>query len=161
MRKSVLTAFSTAIAAAALLTGAGAAAAQSAEPVGSAGSGGSAQESPVIPEGPEVHGNPIDPVDPEIPAECVFIKTAAGLVRCMDLDPAMLGALGSIGYGSLGTGSLMDLLTGLVNGGSVVLSVDVPNSTGSYAPGSLGSYGPEASIGELALIPIGSLSGAS
>lgn len=120
MRKSVLTAFSTAIAAAALLTGAGAAAAQ----------------------------------EPDEQEEL-------GTIRSGLLAPVIGGALSSIGYGSLGTGSLMDLLTGLVNGGSVVLSVDVPNSTGSYAPGSQGSYGPEASIGELALIPIGSLSGAS
>ena len=158
MRKPLLAAFSTAIAAAALLTGAGVATANAAEPVGSVGS---SQQGPEIPQGPPVQGDPIEPADPEIPAECVYIKTAAGLIRCMDLDPAVVGALSSIGYGSLGTGSLADLLTGLVNTGSVVLSVDVPNSTGSYAPGSVGSYGPEAAIGNLALLPIASLAGAS
>lgn len=74
-----------------------------------------------------------------------------------DMDVAGL----SLGYGSFGTGSLMGLISNLVNAGSVVLSVDVPNSTGSYAPGSFGSYGPEASIGELSVAPLGSLGGAS
>ena len=69
--------------------------------------------------------------------------------RLVRVDPLLAGQLGSLGYGSLGTGSLLDLLTGAINTGSVVLSVDVPNSTGSYAPGSLGSYGPEASVAEL------------
>lgn len=85
----------------------------------------------------------------------------SGTIRSALLSPAVSEAIGSIGYGSLGTGSLMDLLSGLINTGSVALSVDVPNATGSYAPGSLGSYGPEASLGEIFLIPIGSLAGAS
>ena len=57
--------------------------------------------------------------------------------------------------------TLMDLLTGLINAGSVILSVELPNATGSYAPGSLGSYGPEASIGDVLTIPVASLGGAS
>ncbi|EYT62058.1 hypothetical protein H483_0111535 [Dietzia sp. UCD-THP] len=99
---------------------------------------------------------------PDEPTEpfCVWIQTQNGL-RCMSVDPATIDALGSLGYGSFGTGSLMDLLSTIINTGSVVLSVDVPNSTGSYAPGSLGSYGPEASIGELAVGSIGSIAGAS
>jgi hypothetical protein len=56
---------------------------------------------------------------------------------------------------------LTDLLTGLINAGSVILSVELPNATGSYAPGSLGSYGPEASIGDVLTIPVASLGGAS
>ncbi|WP_314037633.1 hypothetical protein [Dietzia sp. CH92] len=135
MRATTFAAAVSAFAAAALLTGAGAAAAQP---------GG---------EGPAV--------DPDVPAGCVYIPTTAGPVRCMSLDPVRGAVAGSIGYGSLGTGSLMDLLSELINTGSVVLSVDVPNGTGVYAPGSLGSYGPEASLGEILLIPIGSLAGAS
>ncbi|AWH91073.1 hypothetical protein [Dietzia lutea] len=120
MRATTLATTVSALAAAALLTGAGAASAQETEDS----------------EGP-------------------------GTIRSGLLSPAVSEAIGSIGYGSLGTGSLMDLLSGLINTGSVVLSVDVPNSTGSYAPGSLGSYGPEASIGELVTLPIASLGGAS
>lgn len=120
MRATTLAATVSALAAAALLTGAGAATAQ--EPEDSEGS---------------------------------------GTIRSALLSPAVSEAIGSIGYGSLGTGSLMDLLSGLINTGSVALSVDVPNAKGSYAPGSLGSYGPEASLGEIFLIPIGSLAGAS
>ena len=83
--------------------------------------------------------------------------------RVSGLTPAgpMTGAGNSAGYGSFGTGSLMDVLSMIINTGSVVLSVDVPNSTGSYAPGSLGSYGPEAALGALSVAPIGSLAGAS
>ncbi|MET3860859.1 hypothetical protein ABIE38_001781 [Dietzia sp. 2505] len=99
---------------------------------------------------------PEEPTDPF----CVWIQTMNG-ARCMSVDPATIDALGSLGYGSLGTGSLMNLLTTLINTGSVVLSVDVPNSTGSYAPGSLGSYGPEASIGELSVGSVGTFAGAS
>lgn len=84
-----------------------------------------------------------------------------GTIRSGLLAPVVGETLGVIGYGSFGTGSLMDLLSGLINTGSVVLSVDLPNATGSYAPGSLGSYGPEASIGDLLTIPIASLGGAS
>ena len=84
-----------------------------------------------------------------------------GTIRSVLLAPNVGEALGSIGYGSLGTGSLMDLLTGLINAGSVILSVELPNATGSYAPGSLGSYGPEASIGDALTIPVASLGGAS
>ncbi|MFN3601613.1 MAG: hypothetical protein ACK4UY_09520 [Dietzia sp.] len=100
-----------------------------------------------------------EPAEPT-PQYCVWIQTMTGN-RCMTVDPATIDALGSLGYGSFGTGSLMDLLTTIINTGSVVLSVDVPNSTGLYAPGSLGSYGPEASIGELSVGSIGSLAGAS
>jgi hypothetical protein len=71
----------------------------------------------------------------------------------------LAAAAGSFGYGSFGTGSLADLITGLINSASVTLSVDVPNSTGSYAPGSLGSYGPEAAIGQLSVGSIGSVGG--
>ncbi|MDV8002048.1 hypothetical protein [Rhodococcus sp. IEGM 1408] len=101
------------------------------------------------------------PTDLEVDAGCVDIETFGGVIRCMNLDPALAGQLGSLGYGSLGTGSLLDLLTGVINTGSTTLSLDVPNSTGSYAPGSLGSYGPEASIGELSVGSLGSLAGAS
>lgn len=138
MRATTLAAAVSALAAATLLTGAGAATAQTGEP-----------------------GETVGPVDQGTDAGCVYVKVFPGAVRCMNLDPAMIAAAGSIGYGSLGTGSLMDLLSGLINTGSVALSVDVPNATGSYAPGSLGSYGPEASLGEILLIPIGSLAGAS
>ncbi|MFN3339797.1 MAG: hypothetical protein ACK40Z_08875 [Dietzia sp.] len=127
MRTTMLAAASTALTAAALLTGAGSATAAPAEPTA---------------------------------PYCVWIQTLNG-TRCMSVDPATIDVLGSLGYGSLGTGSLMDLLTTIINTGSVVLSVDVPNSTGSYAPGSLGSYGPEASIGELSVGSVGSLAGAS
>ena len=135
MRATTLATTVSTLAAAALLTGAGAATAQTGEPVG--------------------------PVEPDTAAGCVYVVVFPKTERCMNLDPAMIAAAGSIGYGSLGTGSLMDLLSGLINTGSVALSVGVPNSTGSYAPGSLGSYGPEASLGEILLIPIGSLAGAS
>ncbi|AVM64244.1 MULTISPECIES: hypothetical protein [Dietzia] len=64
---------------------------------------------------------------------------------------------GSLGYGSLGTGSLMDLVSLIVSTGSAVLSLEIPNATGSYAPGSLGSYGPEASLGHLSATLTGSL----
>ena len=86
-----------------------------------------------------------------------------GAIRSGLLAPVVRGAVGGIdiGYGSFGTGSLMDLLSIMINTGSVVLSLDVPNSTGSYAPGSTGSYGPEASIGDILTIPIASLGGAS
>ena len=135
MRTSALAAVSTAFAAAALLTGAGSAVADPAEPM--------------------------DPLTPGVDAGCVYITTPTGALRCMTLDPASFTATGSLGYGSGGTGSLMDLLSGILNTGSVVLSVELPNSTGSYAPGSLGSYGPEASIGELSVAPVASLAGAS
>lgn len=102
-----------------------------------------------------------NPTDLEVDAGCVYITTFGGIIRCMTVDAALGGQLGSLGYGSLGTGSLLDLLTGVINTGSTTLSVDVPNSTGSYAPGSLGSYGPEATIGELSVGSIGSLAGAS
>lgn len=92
---------------------------------------------------------------------CVWITTFAQLSRCMAAGPDEVDSLSSLGYGSLGTGSLADLLSTVINTGSVVLSVDVPNSTGSYAPGSLGSYGPEAAIGALLVSPIGSIAGAS
>lgn len=92
---------------------------------------------------------------------CIPIETHVGGIRCMTMTPAEAAALGSLGYGSLGTGSLLDLLTGGINTGSTALSLDIPNATGSYAPGSLGSYGPEAAIGELSVGSIGSLGGAS
>jgi len=94
---------------------------------------------------------------------CITIETFNGH-RDMCLTPAVADVVGSLGYGSLGTGSLADLLSRVINTGSVALSVDVPNSvgsTGSYAPGSTGSYGPEASIGELATASTGSAAGAS
>ena len=136
MRRTALTTAVSALASAALLTGAGTAAADEEQPM--------------------------TPVDLDTPAGCVFIESFTDAVRCMNLDPAQLAAVtGSFGYGSFGTGSLADLLTGIINAGSVVLSVDLPNSTGSYAPGSTGSYGPEASVGEILTIPIASLGGAS
>lgn len=114
MRKTLLTTASSALAAAALVLGAGTAAAD----------------------------------EPE-----------QGTIRGGLLAPALTEALGSIGYGSAGTGSLMDLLTGAINLGSTTLSVDVPNSTGSYAPGSFGSYGPEASVGQLLTGSLGTVAG--
>lgn len=91
---------------------------------------------------------------------CVFITTYTGVVRPMCLFPtAGEGGGASLGYGSFGTGSLADLLTGIINTGSVVLSVEVPNSTGSYAPGSTGSYGPEASVGQVLTGSVGSAGG--
>lgn len=92
-----------------------------------------------------------EPVEPE----------EKGWVSGLTTVGPMIGAGNSTGYGSFGTGSLMDLLSMIINTGSVVLSVGVPNSTGSYAPGSLGSYGPEAAIGELLVGPLASLGGAS
>ena len=136
MRRTSLATVVSALATSALLTGAGTA---------------TADEEQSVP-----------PVDLDTPAGCVYITPSTGVVRCMNLDPAQLAAVtGSFGYGSFGTGSLADLLTGIINAGSVVLSVDLPNSTGSYAPGSTGSYGPEASVGEILTIPIASLGGAS
>ena len=127
------TALVSALAAATLVVGAGAA---SAEDVG---------------DGPEV-----DP-DAEV---CIWIKDFADRDRIACLFPSGNGGGGSdLGYGSFGTGSLADLLSGVINTGSVVLSVGVPNSTGSYAPGSTGSYGPEASIGQLLTGSIGAVGG--
>lgn len=141
MRTTARTTAVSALAAAALLVGAGTAAADEEQPV--------------------------TPVDLDTPAGCVFIESFTGVVRCMTLDPAELdpaeldAASRSFGYGSFGTGSLADLLTGIINSGSVVLSVDVPNSTGSYAPGSTGSYGPEAVVGQVLTLPLASLGGLS
>lgn len=100
----------------------------------------------------------VDPVDLDVDAGCVIVQIFTGKSSCATLEPAdLLEAAGSLGYGSFGTGSLMDLLTGAINTGSVLLSVDLPNSTGSYAPGSFGSYGPEAIIGQLSTTLTGSL----
>lgn len=127
MRKTLLATASSALAAAALLVGAGTVGAQTC---------------------PEV-----------IDAEQVDAGDRA-TVPCRGLAPVSAGEPGSdLGYGSLGTGSLMDLITMVINTGSTTLSLAVPNATGSYAPGSFGSYGPEASIGELIVGPIGSLGG--
>lgn len=120
MRMPTFAALATALAAATLVTGAGTAAAEDAGP----------QE------------------DARSERQCLLTQTFMG-PRCMNLDPATFDANGTLGYGSFGTGSLADLMNGIVNFGSVALSMDVPNSTGSYAPGSLGSYGPEASVGEV------------
>lgn len=107
-------------------------------------------------------GELVDPMDTDVPAGCVIIETYTQALRCMNLEPAAAAVSTlSLGYGSLGTSSLMDLLSGLINTGSVILSVELPNATGSYAPGSTGSYGPEASIGEALTIPVASLGGAS
>ena len=98
-------------------------------------------------------------VDPDA-TPCIYITTYTGGVRSMCLFPSAEGGGGSsLGYGSFGTGSLADLLTGILNTGSVVLSVDVPNSTGSYAPGSTGSYGPEAAIGQILTGSLGAVGG--
>lgn len=145
MRRTALTTAVSALAAAALLAGAGTAAADE-----------------VAPGAPVVPVEEVGPVDLDEVAECVFLPTFTGVVRCMVLEPAELAAVtGSLGYGSLGTGSLADLLTGIINAGSVALSVDLPNATGSYAPGSTGSYGPEASVGQVLTTPIASVGGAS
>lgn len=133
MRKSALTTAASALAALSMVLGAGAAQAQDTE------------DDPVI--------------DPDA-VVCITIETYTG-TRDMCLTPRMADVVGSLGYGSLGTGSLADLLTRVINTASVVASVDVPNSTGSYAPGSLGSYGPEASIGEVFTASTGSAAGAS
>lgn len=136
MRTTTLAATVSALAAATLLTGAGTATAQQIDRV--------------------------DPMDPDAAAGCLYITTHTDALRCMNLEPAAAAVSTlSLGYGSLGTSSLMDLLTGLINAGSVILSVELPNATGSYAPGSLGSYGPEASIGDALTIPVASLGGAS
>ena len=98
-------------------------------------------------------------IDPDA-NPCIFITTYTNVVRAMCLYPSVAAdGVGGFGYGSFGTGSLADLLTGFVNAGSVVLSVDVPNSTGSYAPGSTGSYGPEASVGQTLTGSIGDAGG--
>ena len=145
MRTTALAA--TALTAAALLAGGGTAMAEEADPVDTVG--------------PADTVDTVGPVDTETSAGCVSIPVFAGLNRCMNVDPAAFAPTSGSGYGSFGTGSLMDLLSGLINTGSVVLSVDLPNATGSYAPGSLGSYGPEASIGGLLTVPTASLRGAS
>ena len=93
----------------------------------------------------------------EDPAGCVVVEIFTGQLRCMNLEPSVMDAIGSAGYGSAGTGSLADLLSMLVATGSNTLSVDVPNLTGSYAPGSLGSYGPEAAVGELSTASLGTV----
>ena len=77
------------------------------------------------------------------------------------LSPAMIDSLGSIGYGSAGTGSLMDLVTGVINFGSTTLSLDVPSSIGWYAPGSTGSYGPLAPVGEVLTASVAVIGGTS
>lgn len=92
---------------------------------------------------------------------CIPIENYTGTPRCMVIDPAAPVAPGSLGYGSFGTGSLADLLAGVINAGSTTLSLDIPIATGSYAPGSFGSYGPEAAIGQLFVGSLGSLAGAS
>lgn len=132
MRTTILATTTSVLTAAALVLGAGTAAAEDAVPPGTT-------DEPT----------------------CVGIKTFEGRSRIMCLTPQMLGAPGSLGYGSAGTGSLADLLSGVINAGSVALSVDLPNLTGSYAPGSLGSYGPEASIGQVLTGSVGSAGGAS
>lgn len=132
MRTTTLAATTSALAAAALLIGAGTAAAEEVD----------------------------QPETPENPT-CIVIETFGGTPRTMCLTPQMLDSFGSLGYGSAGTGSLADLLTGVINTGSVALSVDLPNLTGSYAPGSLGSYGPEASVGQVLTGSLGSVAGAS
>lgn len=132
MRTTTLAATTSALAAAALLIGAGTAVAEEVD----------------------------QPETPEKPV-CIVIETFGGTPRTMCLTPQMLDSLGSLGYGSVGTGSLADLLTGVINTGSVALSVDLPNLTGSYAPGSFGSYGPEASVGQVLSGSVGSLGGAS
>ena len=139
MRTTALAA--TALTAAALLAGGGTATAEEADPADTV--------------------DTVDPVDTDARAGCVYISVFPRESRCMNVDPAEFAPTTGSGYGSFGTGSLMDLLSGLINTGSVVLSVDLPNSTGSYAPGSLGSYGPEASIGGLLTLPTASLGGAS
>ena len=131
MRTTILAATTSVLTTAALLTGAGTAAADA---VGQA--------------------------TPDTP-NCVVIETFEGKPRIMCLTPQMDGAPSSLGYGSFGTGSLAGLLSGIINAGSVALSVDLPNLTGSYAPGSLGSYGPEASIGQVLTGSVGSAGGAS
>ncbi len=154
MRKTALTAAVSALAAAALLAGVGTAAADEVTP-------GTPVDT-VAPGAPEETVDKVDPVDLDEVAECVVIPTYTGLARCMSFEPAVLAAVaGSFGYGSLGTGSLADLLTGILNAASVGLSVDLPIATGSYAPGSTGSYGPEASVGQVLTIPLASLGGAS
>lgn len=98
---------------------------------------------------------------PATAEQCVVIETYTGADRCMTIGPDTASELSSLGYGSMGTGSLLDLISVIITTGSTTLSVGVPNSTGSYAPGSLGSYGPEASIGELLVGSIGPLGVAS
>lgn len=83
-------------------------------------------------------------------------------IRAGLLTPSVGETTGSFGYGSGGTGSLMDLITGVINVGSTTLSVDVPNSVGStgfYAPGSFGSYGPLVPFGEVLTASVGVIGG--
>ncbi|HHX85267.1 MAG TPA: hypothetical protein GX694_08060 [Actinomycetales bacterium] len=134
MRPTRRTALAAVLAASALVAGAGTAAAEDGE-----GSSGPTTDLTVRPG-------------------CVVIELFTGRARCLDLDPELVETLGgSLGYGSLGTGSLMDLVSLIVSTGSAVLSLEIPNATGSYAPGSLGSYGPEASLGHLSATLTGSL----
>lgn len=96
--------------------------------------------------------------EPGMNPGCVPITLWNGQVRCLNAVPQVgevPGAETTFGYGSLGTGSLADLLTQGVLLGSNVLSLELPAATGSYGPGSFGSYGPEASVGELSSQSVG------
>lgn len=98
-----------------------------------------------------------EPADQPIPPSCILIDLGNGQQRCLNAVPTITDVAGSVGYGSFGTGSLTGLVEQIVLTGSNALSLQIPIATGSYAPGSLGSYGPEASVGELSTTAIGSV----
>mgnify|MGYP001295981020 FL=1 len=86
---------------------------------------------------------------------CLITETFAQ-PRCLNLLPSTdLGRTAA----DAGAGSLGGLVTGSLHLGSMTLSLDIPNSTGSYAPGSHGSYGPEAAIGRILVGSVGPLGG--
>lgn len=98
---------------------------------------------------------------PEQAPTCIEITIYTGKTICLRVDGPGAAGTGSLGYGSAGTGSLSDVLSQLVVTGSNVLSLELPLSTGSLAPGSTGSYGPEASLGELSATSTGQVIGGS
>ena len=109
MRKTALASAATTLAAATMLAGAGAAHAD--EP------------------GPQT--------DLTKRAECLRIETFTG-IRSACLDPAETGQLGSIGYGSFGTGSLADLLTGELGAARDPATAPVPSPDGLSDPSLVG-----------------------
>ena len=147
MRKSILT---VAVIGLALSAGTGVASAQDAaqEATGVESPAGTAEDQPIT-------GGGTGGVT-EVPAGCLVVEGQTGRI-CLNLDLPTFGATGSLGYGSFGTTSLADLLSRIVLAGSTALSLELPIATGLLAPGSTGSYGPEASIGELSATSTGSL----
>lgn len=155
MRKTILTA---AVIGLALSAGTGLASAQDAAP-GATG-GESAPGATGGENAPGATGGENAPGDAggvtDTPVGCLVVMGQTEQI-CLRLDRPTTGVAGSIGYGSFGTTSLADLLSQFVLTGSNALSLELPIATGSYAPGSMGSYGPEAAIGELSAASAGSL----